>query len=138
VGQGAWEEIDVARAGSAGLNFGWNRMEGLHCYSPPRGCNRDGLTPPVAEYGHDLGCAVIGGLVVRNSGQRTLDGRYVFSDSCSSNLWWLDPAGDQAREPTLAGHWSGSISSIAQGEDGRVLATDLQNGQLLALSASGS
>ena len=97
-----------------------------------------GLTLPVAEYGHDLGCAVIGGVVVRGSGQPLLDGRYVFSDSCSGNLWWLDPAGDEVREPTLAGHWSGSISSINQAEDGRVLATDLQNGDLLAISASGS
>jgi glucose/arabinose dehydrogenase len=135
VGQDAWEEIDVARAGSKGLNLGWNRMEGFHCFEPAEGCNQDGLTLPVAEYGHDLGCAVIGGPVVRGSGEPLLDGRYVFSDSCSGNLWWLDPAGDGRREPSLAGHWSGSISSIAQGEDGTVLATDLQNGQLLALSA---
>jgi glucose/arabinose dehydrogenase len=135
VGQGAWEEIDVARSGSKGLDFGWNRMEGFHCYAPSQGCDQAGLTLPVAEYGHDLGCAVIGGVVVRGSGQSSLDGRYVFSDSCSGNLWWLDPAGDAAREPTLAGHWSGSISSIAQDEDGRVLATDLGNGQLLVMSA---
>ena len=32
VGQGAWEEVDVARAGEGGLNFGWNLMEGAHCY----------------------------------------------------------------------------------------------------------
>ena len=32
VGQGAWEEIDVARAGTSGLDYGWNRMEGFHCY----------------------------------------------------------------------------------------------------------
>ena len=34
VGQNAWEEIDVARAGVGGLDFGWNRMEGFHCYNP--------------------------------------------------------------------------------------------------------
>lgn len=135
VGQSAWEEIDVARAGTKGLNFGWNRMEGFHCYAPSEGCDQQGLTLPVAEYGHDLGCAVIGGVVARGSGQSLLDGRYVFADSCSGNLWMLDSAGDGRREPTLAGRWSGSISSIAQAEDGTVLATDLQNGQLLAISA---
>jgi glucose/arabinose dehydrogenase len=135
VGQGAWEEIDVARAGIGGLNFGWNRMEGFHCYSPGNGCDQHGLTLPVAEYGHDLGCAVIGGVVVRGSGQPSLDGRYVFSDSCSGNLWLLDPTGAGRREPTLAGQWQGSISSITEAEDGTVLATDVRNGQLLALSA---
>jgi glucose/arabinose dehydrogenase len=136
VGQSAWEEIDVARAGVAGLNFGWNRMEGFHCYQPARGCDQTGLTLPVAEYGHDKGCAVIGGVVVRDSGQPELDGRYVFSDSCSVNLWLLDPAGNARREPDLAGHWSGSISSIALADDGTVLVTDLQKGQLLALEAA--
>ena len=135
VGQSAWEEIDVARAGTKGLNFDWNRMEGFHCHAPSEGCDQGGLTLPLAEYGHDLGCAVIGGVVVRGSGQSLLDGRYVFADSCSGYLWSLDPAGAGAREPTLAGRWSGSISSVAQAEDGTVLATDLQNGQLLAISA---
>ena len=33
VGQGSWEEVDVARAGSGGLNFGWNRVEGFECFA---------------------------------------------------------------------------------------------------------
>jgi glucose/arabinose dehydrogenase len=136
VGQNAWEEIDVARSGTNGLDFGWNRMEGFHCFAPAAGCDQGGLTLPVAEYGHDLGCAVIGGVVVRGSGQPRLDGRYLFADSCSGNLWLLDPAGGGRREPTLAGHWPGSISSIAQADDGTVLATDLHNGQLLAISTA--
>ncbi len=134
VGQSAWEEIDVVRAGGKGINFGWNVMEGFHCYAPSVGCHQAGLTLPLAEYGHDLGCAVIGGVVVRASGRSALDGRYLFSDSCSGNLWTLDPAGEGGREPTLAGHWPGSISSIVQAPNGTVLATDLQHGQLLAIS----
>jgi glucose/arabinose dehydrogenase len=136
VGQGAWEEIDVARAGVGGLDFGWNRMEGFHCYAPSEGCDQTGLTLPVAEYGHDLGCAVIGGVVVRGSGQPSFDRRYLFSDSCSSRLWLLDPAGDGRREPVIAGRAEGSISSIMQADDGTVLATDVQNGRLLAISAA--
>jgi glucose/arabinose dehydrogenase len=138
VGQGAWEEIDVAPAGVGGLNFGWNRMEGFHCYAPSEGCDETGLTLPVAEYGHDLGCAVIGGVVVRDSGQPDLDGRYLFSDSCSSRLWLLDPTGSGRREPVVAGQGPGSISSIIQAADGTVLATDLQHGQLLSVSAAPS
>jgi glucose/arabinose dehydrogenase len=136
VGQGAWEEIDVARAGVGGLDFGWNRMEGFHCFAPSEGCDQTGLTLPVAEYGHDLGCAVIGGVVVRDPGQPALDGRYLFSDSCSSRLWLLDPSGSGRREPVPAGQAQGSISSITEAEDGTVLATDLQNGRLLAVQAA--
>ena len=36
VGQNSWEEIDVVRSGTSGQNFGWNLMEGDHCFRPPR------------------------------------------------------------------------------------------------------
>ncbi len=85
VGQGAWEEIDVAPAGQGGLNFGWNRMEGFDCFEPRDRVRPEGLTLPVAAYGHDFGCAVIGGVVVRDPDQPALNGGYVFSDSCSGH-----------------------------------------------------
>ena len=99
VGQNAWEEIDVARAGVGGLNYGWNTMEGFHCFHPSDGCDQTGLTLPVAEYGHDLGCAVIGGVVVRDARQGRLDGGYLFGDACSDNLWLMDPTGDGQARP---------------------------------------
>lgn len=135
VGQGEWEEIDVARAGESGLNYGWNRMEGFHCFEPSRGCDEAGLTLPIAEYGHDLGCAIVGGVVVRDPAQPLLDGGYLFSDACSGNLWLLDPAGAGRREPVLVRGSGRSISSIAQDEDGTVVATDLVTGELVTISA---
>jgi len=137
VGQGAWEEIDVAPATGGGLDFGWNVMEGFHCYEPSDGCDETGLTLPVAEYGHDLGCAVIGGPVVRDPDQPLLDGGYLFSDSCSGTFWLLDTAAaNEPREPSVVLRSGRSISSIALDEDGTVLATDLGGGQLLAMSAA--
>ena len=136
VGQGKWEEIDVARAGVGGLDFGWNTMEGFHCFAPEEGCAQVGLTLPVAEYGHDVGCAVIGGVVVRDRRVGPLDGRYLFGDACSDNLWLLDPAGDGRREPVLAGKLGRSLSSIGEGEDGTVYATSLSSGELLRISAT--
>ena len=137
VGQGAWEEIDVAPAGQGGLDFGWNVMEGAHCYEPSDGCDETGLVLPVAEYDHSMGCAVIGGPVVRDAGQPLLDGGYLFSDACSGRLWLLDAAAATAeREPVIVLESGRSISSIALDEDGTVLATDLGGGQLLAITAA--
>ena len=133
VGQAKWEEIDVARAGQRGLDFGWNRMEGFHCYQPANGCDETGLTPPVAEYGHDLGCAVIGGVVIRGQSQGALDGGYVFGDDCSDNLWLMDPAGDGRREPMLAAKMGRTLSSINAAADGTVYATSLSANELLRI-----
>lgn len=135
VGQGSWEEIDVARAGTGGLDFGWNRMEGFHCFESGAGCDETGLTLPVAEYGHGLGCAVIGGVVVRDPGQPLLNGRYMFSDACSGNFWLLDPQGPGRREPVLVTETGRSISSIGLDETGMVVATDVSRGEVLRISA---
>jgi glucose/arabinose dehydrogenase len=137
VGQGKWEEIDVARAGVGGLNYGWNVMEGFHCYKPSDGCDQAGLTLPVAEYSHDFGCAVIGGVVVRDPRQPAMDGRYVFGDSCSDNLWLLDPARDGRQEPVLAAQTGRGLSAINDGGDGTVYATDLGRGELIRITGGG-
>ena len=47
VGQNRWEEIDVARAGVGGLDFGWSTMEGFQCFRPQEGCDQTGLTLPI-------------------------------------------------------------------------------------------
>jgi glucose/arabinose dehydrogenase len=136
VGQGAWEEIDVAPGGNGGLDFGWNVMEGFHCFEPSDGCDESGLTLPVAEYGHDLGCAVIGGVVVRDPDQPLLDGAYLFSDSCSGNFWLMDAVSGGGVELVLAESTGRSISSLALDEDGSVLATDLLGGRLVKVTGT--
>ncbi len=135
VGQNAWEEIDVARAGQKGLDYGWNIMEATHCFNPSSGCDPTGLTVPVAEYDHSLGCAVIGGVVVRDPRQGRLDGGYLFGDACSDNLWLMDPAGDELRAATLVAKMGRTLSSIGEGEDRSVYATSLDKGELLRISA---
>jgi len=135
VGQNAKEEIDVARAGAKGLDYGWNIMEGFDCFRADS-CDRAGLTLPVTEYGRDGGCAVIGGVVVRDPRQGRLDGGYLFGDACSDNLWLIDPVGDAQKTPTLVAGLGRTLSSIGEGEDGTVYATSLDRGELLRLSAA--
>ncbi len=135
VGQGAWEEIDVARAGAGGLDFGWNTMEGTHCYGADS-CDRTGLTLPVAEYGHDEGCSVTGGAVHRGA-DADLRGWYGFADYCSGRFWVLDPEGDEVRPPIRAFDSGRSISAIAVDPAGELFATDLAGGDLLRIVAGG-
>jgi len=125
VGQGAWEEVDAEPAGAVGLDFGWRRWEGRHCYNPSSGCDPAGVTMPLAEYGHDQGCAIVGGVVYRGAAIPSLDGAYVFGDYCSGTLWAIDAAGgDQIPVNVLATGLS--LSSIGTDEKGEVYLTDLK------------
>jgi glucose/arabinose dehydrogenase len=136
VGQGAWEEVDVARKGIGGLDYGWNVMEGTHCFSAPDGeCVTDGLTLPVTEYGHDFGCSVVGGTVYRGTAQPSLAGWYVFADYCSGYVWVLDPTDDGPTDPLLVLESGRSISAIGEDAAGELIVTDLSSGELLRITA---
>jgi glucose/arabinose dehydrogenase len=132
VGQNAWEEVDVARAGSTGLDFGWRRWEGRHCYNPPSGCDPTGVTQPVAEYSHADGCSIIGGVVYHGAAIPALRGAYLFSDYCSGTLWAIDAALDTEQTPVVLLQTAASVSSVSTGDDGEVYLTDL-GGKLLRL-----
>jgi len=127
VGQDLWEEVDVLPAGSpGGENYGWNEMEGNHCYGAAT-CTTAGLTLPVLEYGHNQGCTVVGGFVVRDSTVPDLVGRYLYGDYCNgwvrSFLYVLNRATDQRDWPALAG--GGGLSSFGEDARGRVYLTTL-------------
>ena len=137
VGQDQWEEVDVARAGASGLDFGWQRWEGRHCYDRGAGCVEDGVTMPVTEYPHADGCSVIGGVVYRGDAIPALRGAYLFADYCSGTLWALDAGLDGAQAPIVLAETGRNISSIGMDEDGEVWLTDIDGGALLRLVAGG-
>jgi glucose/arabinose dehydrogenase len=137
VGQNAWEEVDVAPAGASGLDLGWRRWEGLHCYNPATDCDPTGVTMPVAEYGHDAGCSVIGGVVYRGDEIPALRGAYLFSDYCSGTLWAIDASSGGPQTPTVILETGRNISSIGTDDAGEVYLTDISGGELLRLTAAG-
>jgi Ca2+-binding RTX toxin-like protein/glucose/arabinose dehydrogenase len=98
VGQNAIEEIDLAPAGQAGLNFGWDVREGTQQHTGP---NSLAFTPPVTEYGHGTGpfqgSSVTGGLVYRGP-IAGLDGQYVFGDFFDE--LWSAPVGSLVQDST--------------------------------------
>lgn len=89
VGQDQREEVDVAPATQAGLNYGWNVMEGTACYNAAS-CSQAGLTLPVFEYLHGAndvnGCSITGGYVYRGASIPELAGTYFYSDYCKGYL----------------------------------------------------
>lgn len=81
VGQDRVEEIDRQPLAAAGINYGWNIMEGHSCFGAAA-CDRTGLALPLLEYDHAQGCSVIGGYVYRGPSPE-LEGLYFYSDYCA-------------------------------------------------------
>lgn len=126
VGQNAWEEVDFQAAGfTGGANYGWNTLEGNHCYSPASGCVQPvNYVPPVAEYSHSFGCSVTGGYVYRGATYPSMYGYYFFADYCSGRIWSMQ---------NLGGIWITTqlenapfnISSFGEDEAGNLYVVDL-------------
>ena len=94
VGQEIMEEINKVAGTEAGVNYGWRCYEGSEEYNG--GC--DDVTPamvemPFAEYDHDEGCSITGGFVYRGNSYPSLQGKYFFSDYCSSFIAVVDSNG---------------------------------------------
>ena len=131
VGQDRYEEVDILQKGG---NFGWNIMEGLHCFNPPSGCNMSGLTLPIAEYDHTEGDAIIGGYVYHGTAIPQLVGTYLLSDFGSGTLWNLteNPPGTWTRTRLLS--TGRNISSFGQDLSGELYVLDY-SGSILKLVA---
>ena len=117
VGQSLWEEVDVIEKGA---NYGWNRMEGFHCFSPQTNCDTVGLTLPVFEYGHDVGASITGGYVYRAARLSGLYGVYIYGDFVSKRIWGLRYEEDKVRSNDLIATSPSSISSFGEDESGEV------------------
>ena len=88
VGQNAYEEIDIIYSG---LNYGWNTMEGNHCFPIGSDCNTEGLELPIWEYElyvNDV-CSITGGYVYRGNDLNNLIGKYIYGDWCTGDIWAL-------------------------------------------------
>jgi glucose/arabinose dehydrogenase len=129
VGQDAYEEIDLV---TKGANYGWNVMEGSHCYNPSTGCNMTGLTPPIHDYPRSDGTTVIGGFVYRGTAIANLPGAYVFGDFGSGKIWMLreNPTNTWTRTELL--NTGRSIASFGQDQSGELYVVDYA-GNLLQL-----
>ena len=89
VGQDLWEELDIEKPGEGNKNYGWNKMEGNHCYQPATNCDQTGITKPVLEYAHTTGKSITGGAVYRGSAMPALRGAYFYADYQSNAVWSL-------------------------------------------------
>ncbi|MCB0283629.1 MAG: PQQ-dependent sugar dehydrogenase [Calditrichaeota bacterium] len=116
VGQGQWEEVDIIRKGQ---NYGWNVMEGFHCYGSSS-CDTSGLSLPIVEYSHSEGYSITGGYVYRGDEQNHLYGTYIYGDYGTRLIWGLRYDNNQLLDNKIIGQSPSPISSFGEDESGEV------------------
>ena len=135
VGENRFEEINVI---TAGMDYGWNVMEGNSCYFPNSNCQSElgnNYMPPVAVLPHPSSCsdpsncnpanAAIGGYWYRGS-VGDLRGKYIFADFTQGFLYAMQLR-DRAQPklgsritrlvPNFSVPFRGNLSPVAFAED---------------------
>jgi glucose/arabinose dehydrogenase len=135
VGQDTYEEVNVQLASSVGgENYGWNIMEGLHCYNTAS-CDSTGLTMPVVEYEHTGGnCSITGGYVYRGALYPALQGVYLYGDYCSGRIWGMKRAGSQFVNRLLL-ETGMLISTFGEDEAGNIYVADHGSGRIYLITS---
>jgi glucose/arabinose dehydrogenase len=132
VGEATWEEVDYVSAANGagkGINFGWSKMEGKHCFNRQE-CDQTGLTLPVLEYNHSEGCSVSSGYVYRGAAIPGLQGTYFYADYC---LGWVRSFRIQGGAVTDAKDWpelkpGGQVTSFGEDSAGELYLVTQQGG----------
>jgi len=129
VGENRFEEVNVVVPGG---NYGWNDLEGEHCFPPEADCDIDvDMVPPVLTYSHEEGCSISGAAVYRGS-VPLLAGKFLYGDFCNGDLWGMDV---ETRENVRLASTGKNVISIGEDAAGEayVLAFDSPVLRLTAL-----
>ncbi|NND76498.1 MAG: hypothetical protein HKN44_15990, partial [Ilumatobacter sp.] len=128
VGNSEFEEVSVMRGGERGRNFGWYWYEGnnrRHSGAP------EDVVPPVYDYPHSQGVAVMAGHVYRGRAIPELRGAFLFGD-LTGPIWAIGEQGvtrlDAPPVRTMTG-W-------AEDPDGEVYVLSLRDGVARLIHAS--
>ena len=126
VGQEHYEEVDLVERGG---NYGWNVMEGRHCYlrdacpqsAPPDVRGGEPLRLPVVEYPNgkgsnapESGSAVVCGYLYDGSALPALVGRFVFADWLAMGRLFVATPESDGRWPVRALEVAASDRSALQ------------------------
>ena len=143
VGNITQEEVNYQPAASAGgENYGWRITEGSICFEHwgcVKGepctvehwiCSAEGQTSPVAEYNHDIGCAIVGGAVYRGPGLPDLQGVFLYADFCRGQVWGLKGGPRDEWNSQLLVNAAVPISGIGEDQEGNVYVLGYQTGVL--------
>jgi hypothetical protein len=124
-----WEEVSFQLVTSAGgENYGWDILEGSHCFSDDT-CDSSGTVLPIYEYEHENGrCSITGGYLYRGAQFPALTGNYFFGDYCTGEIWALTPGDNGAWSAQLLMDTDFNIASFGEDVNGELYVVTLGGG----------
>ena len=133
VGQGNYEEINMAPSTDAGLNYGWRCYEGNNPFNGTGCPDPSTLTFPVGEYPHvgagNFKCSITGGYRYRGTMYPNFSGLYFFADYCSDEIGTLEENGAT---------WDMSFSAVFGGNGWAAFGEDVEGELYIAGISSGT
>lgn len=128
VGQNKIEEIDIVKKGE---NYGWNIMEAEDCFGTAS-CKTGGLALPVWSYkqGPQTGNSVTGGHVYRGKMIPGMQGKYIYGDYVTGNIWALSKAGNGKYSNSLQLKHTGTISSFGEDANNELYVCSYSDGKI--------
>ena len=87
----------------------------------------------MAEYNHEIGCAIVGGAVYRGSGFPDLQGVFLYADFCRGQIWGLRGGPHDEWNSQLLVNAAIPISAIGEDQEGNVYILGYQPGVLSVL-----
>ena len=130
VGQNLYEEVDVQPASSdGGENYGWNLMEGSHCYQAGLRYER----PDAAGdrvYARPGNCSVTGGYVYRGATVSRARRHVLLSATTAAGRMWTLKKTGGAWQTALAVASGFSISTFGQDDAGELYVADQGKGDI--------
>ena len=133
VGQNQIEEIDLIVKGG---NYGWRIKEGTTCFRDNAECNKQDLIAPVFQYNQSssTGRSITGGFVYRGSKIASLQGKYIYGDYVSGNIWALTYAGGETGQNELLFSTDIPVSSFGVDKNGEMYVCDHGEGKIYRLN----
>jgi len=135
VGQNKYEEVNIQPAGNpGGENYGWNILEGFHCFKAIT-CKETALSAPIAEYSHNDGnCSITGGHIYRGQTYPALSGIYFLADFCSHRIFGLQQIEDIWVLEILM-ESNHAIASFGEDQTGELFFADYNTGVIYQITA---
>lgn len=133
VGNVEFEEVNEVRSGK---NYGWPIVEGFLQNETPPANYQD----PLVAYGHDVGCAVVGGAVYnpfQTDFPDDIKGHYLFTDYCTGTMSMLNLQTNQVTD-TFATGFDRLTSMVVDQQSGMIYFCEFISGEVWRIEYLGT